>query len=648
MPHCRGRRDRNLNQVSKQFEDLIPMKLFGRQRSKRLLLLFFLTTASVLGYCQSPVYWSLVLQRPGQKSSEIARLPENYSKPFHYQITLDDITVNFDIQPRKGYAVFKARAITGITAKKMFFSIQAHYNSEVPYNFNGSVLTPEIFRQSPHDVNAWIVTTIAEQAVPVVALRANSFFQVALSGSPYLYKNFTSQSFYTDKKVIELSSGDNGLSPGLQPDTSTTIQINYNADKTQVFSPGKVLEYYHDVDPSKPHEFEGLLFNSYSNSLNGLRKDINIYIADYFSNGQVADYFGALAFTTAYMNLRSNDSQKSKWWVVPSVEYSNTQYGRDAFWISMMLSPEQEAECLRSELAKVNNYAEYPLFTVLWAYRLYRKGIIIEPEKAQAYVNAIEKRARDNYFYSYTDEDGRLDFQYWGDVMAFEKGDVLAYNQGLYALAILAARNMGLKILGSPETAADNYRQIFNKEHGFLPISRKKQFILGPDPLIPDLLSQLYFDSKLLETDHVRQHYNRLTTYSKTPFGFKILSSPDGTYLSSDQYDVPGYVSQINREKMPDGQYLRGGSFFLYDNLFLIDAYMHKIPGAEENLLWRVGLDFKIGNTTYETINTQTGEPWKPNMGWNVAVYAIWRKLMDEGKADSKLFESINQLSKSH
>ena len=96
---------------------------------------------------------------------------------------------------------------------------------------------------------------------------------------------------------------------------------------------------------------------------------------------------------------------------------------------------------------------------------------------------------------------------------------------------------------------------------------------------------------------------------------------------------------------MPDGRYFKGGSYFLYDNLFLIDAYLHGVKGAEELLIWRVSLDFKIGNTTYETLNTKTGEPWKPNMGWNVAIYSIWRKLMDEGKADDKLFKAIDEVA---
>lgn len=104
------------------------------------------------------------------------------------------------------------------------------------------------------------------------------------------------------------------------------------------------------------------------------------------------------------------------------------------------------------------------------------------------------------------------------------------------------------------------------------------------------------------------------------------------------------YESQVNRENMPDGRYFKGGSYFLYDNLFLLDAYLHGIDGVEEMLKWRIGLDFKIGATSYECLNTITGEPWKPNMGWNVAIYAFWQKLMEEGKANAALLGHIDKI----
>lgn len=613
----------------------------------REFILFICVFCSFLG-CQKEKEristWSLILKQPGTADVEITRLPVDLSKPFSFQKDVNGISVDFTLEPKGGYTVFKAIAKKESGAAKVYFSLRADYTHELPYNFNGPVKGSEIYRQSPHDVNAWITEKIAKQAVPAIALKRDSSFIVAINGSPALYNNFTSQGFYVDEKFIELSSGDDGKTPGLRPDTVKQLDIDYNTDKTQIMAPGKILAYYHPIDSGKSHIFEGILFESKTEDLNGLRKDVNQLAAQHFSNGKYEDYFGALSFTTAYMNLRINDTGKSKYWVVPSVEYANTQYGRDAFWISMMLSPDYATECMKSELAVVDQYAEYPLFAVIWAYRSSKEEGEVDLEKVQAYVDSIEMRVRNNYFHSYLESDGRLDFQYWGDVIAFDKDDVVTYNQGLFALAMAAAKEMGLNIKSDPIQAQKNYQAMFNKELGFYPISRKKNTIFGPDPLVPDLLSQIYFDRKMLSDETVKLHYDRMVSRSKTKFGFKTVCMTNGDYLPSAFYDVSGYISQMNKEKIRDGGYFRGGSYFLYDNLFLIDAYLHGIEQAEDELVWRASLDFEIGSTTYECLNTKTGEPWKPNMGWNVAIYSIWRKVVDEGKASSRLFDHIDEI----
>lgn len=608
-----------------------------------LVLLFFLLS------CESPstqtaIEWEVILHQPATNEKKIVTLPQSIPSDFHHHELMDGIDIEISVIPKGTFLAFKV-TLTSSEEKSAFVSLRGRYTKGSPYNFNGEVKSSEVYRQSPHDVNAWIVTTIAEQAVPAVAVHADSIFHVAVSGSPFQYDNFTSQGFFVDKNYVDLCSGDDGATPGIKPDTSDMIDMDYNAEKTQVFAPGKVIKHYAAIGPKTKHVFEGILFTVKGKSLLSLRKAINQNVATYFSGDKYHDYFGALAFSTAYMNLRTNDTKKSHLWVVPSVEYANTQYGRDAFWISMMLTPEQSSECLRHELSEVNHYAEYPLLTVLWAFRCWKAGAGINMQHAQNYLDAIQLRVKNNKYYSYTEADGRLDFQYWGDVMAFEKDDVLAYNQGLFALTVRAANEMGLNIECDPLAAAQHYREMYNDQLGFYPISKKKTSILGPDPLIPDLLCQLYFNEKLVASNTVERHFNRLTTVSKTPFGFKIVATPDGNYLPPSAYDVPGYVSQVNREHMPDGRYFRGGSYFLYDNLFLIDAYLHGVKGAEDLLFWRVGLDFRIGNTTYETLNTKTGEPWKPNMGWNVAVYAIWRQLVDDGRASGKLFQHVNSIS---
>ncbi len=588
--------------------------------------------------------WALILHQEGVQDRVALELPRYINKDFKTVKKLGQIRIDFSLQAKGTYTVFNVTA-SAKSPTAVYFSLRGFYEKGTPYNFNGEVKNSEIYRQSPHDLDAWIVKTIPEQAVPVVALRNEQGFAIALNGSPALYDNFTSQEFSSDRQYIALCSGDSGESPGMQPDTSKVLNLDYNAENGQKFTPGKVIRHFHQITLGKNHQFEGLIVQSKAQDFNALRKDINLYAATHFSGGKINNYFGALAFTTAYMNLRSNDSGKSKYWVVPSVEYANVQYGRDAFWIATMLPPQFDAECMKSELHTVNPFAEYPLFAIIWAYRAFKNKAEVPLSKVQAYVDEIERRAKNNCYYSYDPQAGRLDFQYWGDLMAFEKEDVISFNQGLFALALQAAQEMGLKISSNPEAAAEQYRRQFNQALGFVPISRLKNNVLGPDPLAPDLIAQIYFGKKLLPTEQVKSHFYHMYRHSRTPFGYKVIAAADGTFLPNAGYDVPGYKSQANREGVIDGQYFRGGSYFLYDNLFLLDAYLHGIPEAEGELMWRIGLDFKAGNTTYECLNTLNGEPWKPNMGWNVAIYAFWQHLVDQKLASTKLFEHIDKIA---
>ena len=89
------------------------------------------------------------------------------------------------------------------------------------------------------------------------------------------------------------------------------------------------------------------------------------------------------------------------------------------------------------------------------------------------------------------------------------------------------------------------------------------------------------------------------------------------------------------------GNYQWSGSWFLYDLLFLTDSYLHHAPGALAEIKWRSALDFELGGTYFEYIHTIKGEPWKPNQGWNAAVYAINRKLEKDGKINESFFNEI-------
>jgi len=605
-----------------------------------LIIAFFASCATK----KTSTDWTILLEQPGKQEIEIVSIPNDLKDTISFKKKIDGITVSVLAIKKTNYIAFSAKATVNSGESECYLSLCTHYDSQKPWNYNGEVKRTEIFRQSPHDLDAWITDSLAKQPMPVIALKTDNGFTVAVNNSPVYYDNYCTQQFYLDKKELRLSSGDNGKTPGMKP--KTMKMANYNAEKGQKFHKGTVTAYYHKISPLKSHLFEGVIIQSKSNDMNNLRKDIILAVADHWSGGKAQGYFGALEFSVPYMNLRVNDSKKSKYWVVPSVEYANTQYCRDAFWISTMLSDTMSAQCLKNELDSVNHYAEYPLYIPIWAYRTKIRGGQVDLVKVQKYIDAIEKHIRNGYYYSFDANDGRWDFQSWNDGTAFDTSDVLTYNQGLLAVCLLSAKEMGLKVKTNPELAIRNYQGMFNKRLGYFPISKMKPQLVIVDAVVPDLLAQVYLNKTLLSKDIVQKHFNQITWHSKTTYGYKITALPDGSYPPAKMYDVGNYISMLNSAKMIDGQYHKGGSWYLYDMLFIIDAYLHDIKGAEDELIWRASLEFKIGATNYECLNTKTGEPWKPNMGWNAAVYTFWKQVVDEKKASNKLFKVIDEIVK--
>jgi hypothetical protein len=164
--------------------------------------------------------------------------------------------------------------------------------------------------------------------------------------------------------------------------------------------------------------------------------------------------------------------------------------------------------------------------------------------------------------------------------------------------------------------------------------------LLAVDPLVGDLLAQLYFGRTLLSDKSVRSHFKQVVAHAKTPYGYKVTCLPNGDFAPRAAYAAEDYAQHawVNSP----GNYQWGGSWFLYDMLCLIDCQLHGAPRAREEVEWRGALDFKLGGTYFEFINTVSGGPNKANQGWNAAVYAIWRKLMAQGRVDNSLLDTID------
>jgi hypothetical protein len=587
----------------------------------KLRFIVFIIILSVFGSCkQNDIKWSVVLNQPGKPAIEIGSFSGFPAKPIHIEKEVDGIQVEALVEEVDGLFRYSIKA-SSEKPMKCYVSIKAQgfKDSIQLYSYYGSVSENQTFRQSPHDPADHTFKTLVKQDIPMLAIKDAETYYVAISNAPALYDNYTTQTYDVVNKSIELSSGDHGKPGGSDPAVV------------------KIEEYYHTIDKEKPHVFDGIIFKSNATTQNNFQKDVLQAIAARWEP-RFKDRFGATSFSSNYMLLRKNETGDSKYWVVPGIPYANKQYSRDAFWQSMILPDEYSYQCYLNESNALSIGAERPLFLMIWSYRVKLEGGEPNMEAAQKTLNYIERHTIDGWYYAVA-ADSTKNFKSWYDLVEFDDDDVITYNQGLLAVALMAAEALGLQPKTPSIKAISNYQSMYKKDKGYFPLSRKKD-LLAVDVFAGDLLAQIYFKKPILSKESVHSHYNAIVSNAKTKYGFKVSCLPNGDYAPITYYCSDDEMLHWFGE----GSYQWGGSWYLYDMLFLLNSYLHNAPNALDEVKWRASLDFRIGGTYYEHIHTQTGIPYKSNQGWNASIYAMWSKFIENGLADDSLFEVINNV----
>ncbi len=605
--------------------------------SKFLWLVFLFLNLSIDSFSQENKWVLSIHQQNG-----ITLLVDSFTVPAQKELiftkTVKDYNVSFILQPKADFYTFSASLTSQKEVLPAYLSLSKHYrNGELPYNFDGLVRHSNVYRQSPHEPNDYHFKGLSKQPIPMFAIYDKRGFDVAICNSPVFYDNYTTQTFDLQKKEIGISSGDNGY---VFQDNIFKLKIDTSSVKQK--GQCKIEPHYFEIKDKDSHVFEGVLVRLNNLDSNKLRRAVNLIVSKNWSKGTVSDLFGSSFFSTAYMNLRVNETKKSKYWVVPAIEYANKQYSRDAFWISMVLPENFAAQCYENEAYNDKTFggAERPLFTIIWAYKTLQKGGQIDTARVRRILEVTEKHVVDGYYSGYIKGTVGGGWQGWADNLSFEKEDAISNNQGLFVVALMCAEKMGIKSKTPVSLALANYQQLFNAKTNAFPLSKQKDTVLAVDALMGDLLAQVILGKTLVSDQFALAHFETMKAKAKTVNGFKVFCNADGSYLNLEQYRCKSFESAI--EKVIDGEYQMGGSWYLYDMLMLMDAHIHGAKDAEDLMIWRTKIEFAKGNTTHEFINTVTGKPFKPNMGWNAGVFGVWSALMKQGKATNKFFKAID------
>jgi len=199
----------------------------------------------------------------------------------------------------------------------------------------------------------------------------------------------------------------------------------------------------------------------------------------------------------------------------------------------------------------------------------------------------------------------------WLDTLRYAEPDVIAHNQGLLAVALRAARTLGLAVRDDEIAQAEaGYRSLYNAQLGYMPHSQRTTH-RDPSVLVGEFMSHWLFGRALLAPEAVAGTIRNL---APTPAGFKNLATSNGTYLSAWDFQPPS----------DPGDYQNGASWFLYDFLALACGVLHDVAGARDMLRWRIEVELRPGDDLREYLQTNwqlpyylKSPPFRARYGWN-------------------------------
>lgn len=223
-----------------------------------------------------------------------------------------------------------------------------------------------------------------------------------------------------------------------------------------------------------------------------------------------------------------------------------------------------------------------------------------------------------------------------------EKTDRLAVNQGMFAIALRTARELGYNIsetyIGKAEQA---YRAFYDSKRKHLLFDRNYPDIISLSDLEPEFFSLWLFKRKML-TDSIVINQLELTPvlnkvpgsphpeYGTTaPIIIRLTADKKGySYLTPD-YQPFGEFGRINyADTARNGFYYNGGSWFRAEYCAYVVGLKHGWPKAEslmENRVWaeiNLNPDWPFSKEFIPTKWTTTASWWPSTRGlcWNVFI----------------------------
>ncbi len=328
-------------------------------------------------------------------------------------------------------------------------------------------------------------------------------------------------------------------------------------------------------------------------------------------------------------------------WVRPGGPYYE-MYARDTFWVLMALrdidlsgriyrkfADQQYASghiptLLARDGRREAKEDESTLLFILWAYTLWKAGTRLQSEPVTKAWQFVEKHVQRGRYVT-----GPGTYHYWLDTLGFGGPDVVAYNQGLYAVAARCARQMGIATSATQATEAEQaYRGLYRPEFQTITLSEKSD-LLDVSSLAGEYLALHLTNRPILTDDQVQSTLQTfvVVTHSDGEFlGYRVSSHNGGEYLD------PSWLPE-STDNLP-GEYQNGASWLLYDALALGAGILHNDSTARGLLLSRFRSEVRLERSLHEYLSTHPNSPYfgvgpayRRGYGWNAFAHIIGERV---------------------
>lgn len=320
---------------------------------------------------------------------------------------------------------------------------------------------------------------------------------------------------------------------------------------------------------------------------------------------------------------------------VPSINYAPDMYNRDSFWSVVSINDKILNESIWKKWGGTQD-ERGAIGTILTPFMgsIEKKGNeatcewiwwgLLNKRKFNSTPDTIRlKKALEFCIREFDpDKDGIVKAQFslsQNDVVFYEeKTSGLAVNQGVYAITLMAAKELGFDIEDAYiNKTVQEYRNFYDREKGYIVSDRDFPYVISFTDLMPEFVSWWLWDTPLLDSEMV------INTLDKFP----VINdcSPVICHVT-DTFFTEKNKPFLPEQMWPNGQYYNGGSWMRNEICAYVAGKKHGWKPADERIEKRMLAEINLNYDepfSHEIIPMDLSQPgcWWPSarvFSWNV------------------------------